>query len=169
MRIARFPLCSDNEAERVIKEAYHAMEHKEWFAIDPDAFIEQGDGYLYKAYIDGKAAGILTVAYPGILHKELSLSSPTADMDIVAVLPEYRGRGIMSALMERAERDAITAGIKVLLATVHPDNIPSRHTMEKLGYKEVLHKTMYGGFDRLIMMKRIAISSVQCCRENQCL
>ena len=44
---------------------------------------------------------------------------------------------------------------RILLATVHPDNIPSRHTMEKLGYREILHRKMYGGYDRLIMMKRI--------------
>ena len=154
MIIRKFPLAPNAEAESIIKEAYYSLDSKDWFAVDPDSSIRHGEGRLYIAY-ENIPIGMLSVVYSGELSEVIAADSSSADMDVAAVIPSCRGRGVMAELMKEAEKDAAGEGIRILLATVHPDNIPSRHTMEKLGYREILHRKMYGGYDRLIMMKRI--------------
>lgn len=155
VEIRRFPFAHDTEAELVIKTAYDSLSDKSWFAVDPDGFLESDPGHLYKAYVDGNIAGILTMAYPGVVYRELCVSEPSADMDIAAVLPVYRGKGLMKALLREAAHDAEKDGIKILFATVHPQNIFSRRAFEAAEFDVICRKAMYGGFDRLLMMRRI--------------
>ncbi len=157
--IERKPLGPDAAALGIIRSAYHSLEEKSWFAVDPDEPLGEGDGYLYMAYSDGVPCGVLTMAYPGVLAAECGIAAPSADMDIAAVLPSFRGNGLMRRMMERAEEDAAADGISLLLATVHPDNAASRHTMEMLGYRPVRRSLMYGGFDRLIMLHSLMLTA----------
>lgn len=152
--IKRFSLFPDEEAESIIREAYFSLTDKSWFAVNPEAHLPAGNGYLYKAYVDGETAGILVVLRPGLLASEFGISGVSADMDTVAVKPVFQGRSLMRRMMEMAEHDLKEDGIDTFLSTVHPENLPSRHTMEKMGYKKVFRGKMYGGFDRLLMMHR---------------
>lgn len=45
--------------------------------------------------------------------------------------------------------------IKYSYATVHPDNLASLKTLEKIGYKKYKEKLMYGGKIRYIMRKEL--------------
>ena len=77
-------------------------------------------------------------------------------VDIVATLPAYRGHSLQSRLMDYAACFLrIRKDTKFLMATVHPNNVPSRRSMEKLGYTCVAQATLYGGLPRCVYCKRL--------------
>lgn len=77
-------------------------------------------------------------------------------VDIAATLPAYRGHSLQSRLMDYAACFLrIRKGTKFLMATVHPNNVPSRRSMEKLGYTCVAQTTLYGGLPRCVYCKRL--------------
>ena len=77
-------------------------------------------------------------------------------VDIVATLPAYRGHSLQSRLMDYAACFLrIRKDTKFLMATVHPNNAPSRRSMEKLGYTCVAQTTLYGGLPRCVYCKRL--------------
>ena len=77
-------------------------------------------------------------------------------VDIVATLPAYRGHSLQSRLMDYAACFLrIRKDTKFLMATVHPNNVPSRRSMEKLGYTCVAQTTLYGGLPRCVYCKRL--------------
>lgn len=77
-------------------------------------------------------------------------------VDIAATLPAYRGHSLQSRLMDYAACFLrIRKDTKFLMATVHPNNVPSRRSMEKLGYTCVAQTTLYGGLPRCVYCKRL--------------
>ena len=77
-------------------------------------------------------------------------------VDIAATLPAYRGHSLQSRLMDYAACFLrIRKDTKFLMATVHPNNAPSRRSMEKLGYTCVAQATLYGGLPRCVYCKRL--------------
>ena len=77
-------------------------------------------------------------------------------VDIAATLPAYRGHSLQSRLMDYAACFLrIRKDTKFLMATVHPNNAPSRRSMEKLGYTCVAQTTLYGGLPRCVYCKRL--------------
>ena len=77
-------------------------------------------------------------------------------VDIAATLPAYRGHSLQSRLMDYAACFLrIRKDTKFLMATVHPNNVPSRRSMEKLGYTCVAQATLYGGLPRCVYCKRL--------------
>ena len=77
-------------------------------------------------------------------------------VDIASTLPAYRGHSLQSRLMAYAESFLRQKkDTKYLMATVHPNNLPSRHSMEKLGYTCVAQTTLYGGLPRCIYWKSL--------------
>lgn len=77
-------------------------------------------------------------------------------VDIAATLPAYRGHSLQSRLMDYAACFLrIRKDTKFLMATVHPNNVPSRRSMEKLGYTCVAQATLYGGLPRCVSCKRL--------------
>ena len=71
------------------------------------------------------------------------------------VLPEYRGRGIMTALQKMLLEIAYQRNFDYVIAMVHPENIASIKTLEKVGLKFYKSKTMASGFDRNIYMLKL--------------
>jgi ribosomal protein S18 acetylase RimI-like enzyme len=53
----------------------------------------------------------------------------------LAILPEYRKRGLASALISKAERFLKSKGAKVIAALISRPNTSSRRLFEKNGYK----------------------------------
>lgn len=77
-------------------------------------------------------------------------------VDIAATLPAYRGHSLQSRLMDYAACFLrIRKDTKFLMATIHPNNVPSRRSMEKLGYTCVAQTTLYGGLPRCVSCKRL--------------
>ena len=56
-------------------------------------------------------------------------------IDSLAVIPEYRGRGIARHLMQRHIEHAATLGIPLATLLVDPDNPPALRLYESLGFK----------------------------------
>ncbi len=149
---------------------FHIMHTAQQAMADPSAYITDDrdyierhiscEGFCLMAQVRGEMAGFLMVDYPGLgsgnLGYYLGYSEQqlldTAIMDSAAVLPGYQGLGIMGKMFSMAvERTEKEYGI--LLGTVHPDNIPSRHNFEKLGFTPQMTVTKPNGTKRLLMGK----------------
>lgn len=60
-----------------------------------------------------------------------------AHMETIAVLPYHKGYQLMQKMLLKAEdilRSQYPGKFKHLMATVHPDNMPSLKSFEKVGY-----------------------------------
>ena len=155
------------------------MEHREWFVQDDGAYIAEhiGDtpisdtdkGFILKAVTKDRQgreqlAGFFMVDFPGLMEKNLGhyigLGQEdllrVAHMDSVAILAEYRGYGLQLQFIRKAEEilQAETE-YRILMATVHPDNIYSLRNVKQLGYEVAAEADMYGGYRRYIMKKEI--------------
>lgn len=111
----------------VIQEVYEALEQKEWFAADNAEYtyhmLKDCNGVGYKAVHEplGAVAGIFLVTFPGNseenLGRDIGLSeealSLVAQMDSVAILPQYRGAGLQKRLMQRRRAGTDGTGIPV--------------------------------------------------------
>lgn len=122
------------------------MDHAEWFYLDPPEEIREmianGSLEFWTAKDNGAMAAAFSVIHPGLSDLnygyDLGLSEKdllrVVNMDTIAVLPVYRGRGLQYALMQRAESDVCSDGDKILLCTVHPDNCYSLKNILAQGY-----------------------------------
>lgn len=109
-------------------------------------------------------AGFLMVDFPGIdahnLGTYLSMSdaqlAKVAHMDSVVILPKYRGNGLQHKLMETAERIIKKeTDYRILLATVHPENVYSLRNATDRGFRAAKEVTAYGTYQRYVMIKEI--------------
>ena len=84
---------------------------------------------------DGKIAGIVTWAMHGLPKHQL------CELDRIAVLPEYRGKGIAKELFDALVKDAKTfykkhnSKLRKLYLLTHNDNQRAHKFYEKLGFK----------------------------------
>lgn len=76
--------------------------------------------------------------------------SKTLMFETCQVLPKYRGNGIQVRLCKEVYKN-IREGYKYILATVHPDNIASLKSLQKLGFRIYKEAELYGGLKRYIM------------------
>lgn len=78
----------------------------------------------------------------------LGLDDPDSlNYEDVVVASDYQRQGIQSAFLARAR----SLGYKTIYATVDPENLPSRRSFEKAGYKAVAQKNVYDGRLRMFM------------------
>lgn len=147
---------------RMMEEAAEAVTDWDWFVADDADMIEahiEKEGVILIACVDGKKAGFFIVRFPGTaednLGKDIGISDleKVAHMESTAVLPAYRGRGVMAKLLLAAEEEAVREGFRFLCATVHPDNIKSLHNFEKAGFQIKKRMKKYGGKERYIVYK----------------
>ena len=115
------------------------------------------------AEVDGRRAGMLT-SYVGseyakmrdvtfeILKREMGLEFPGMDdetqpgeyyLDSVALLPEYRGKGLGTQLIRYAMDEGIKTGLTLTLV-VDPANDKARRLYESLGFKEAGTLFLFG-------------------------
>jgi [ribosomal protein S18]-alanine N-acetyltransferase len=83
-----------------------------------------------------------------------------AHLNLLAVDPRYRRRGLGRRLMEWLERTAVVAGISEIGLEVRASNAAARRFYGALGYAEVgtLHG-YYGGVEAAVGMKRTLVST----------
>lgn len=106
------------------------------------AELENPCSHLYIAFADGKAAG-----YAAIYAVE-----GEADIARVAVLPEYRRRGIAEAMLLYALKDV---GASTAFLDVRESNLPAVKLYEKLGFKSMgVRKNYYSDpAENAVLMK----------------
>lgn len=153
----------------LIRQVWEELPHKDWFAIDEPGYLScilnlQSTLVFEACTPEGKLAAVCVLVKPETEEDNLSRYAdlPRSEwhqvmhVDIAATLPAYRGHSLQSQLMDHAEcllrqkKD-----IKYLMATVHPNNLPSRRSMEKLGYTCVAETTLYGDLPRCVYWKRL--------------
>ena len=93
---------------------------------------ESPDGLLM-VEIKGKKEpiGFLSLVIRNDIFKDIEY----CDVRYVHLTPEYRGKGIGSIMMKKADIYAKEKGAKELRLGTHADNLPSIKLYEKIGYK----------------------------------
>lgn len=150
----------------LLREIWDEMECKDWFYLDPPDVVREmmSDGAmeLWVAMDGERLAAAFTVLIPGLgsmnygydLEFDEESLLQVANMDTIAVHPDYRGFGLQRLLMQEAEIWAFANGYRTLLCTVHPDNCFSLNNMLKLGYSIERKLPKYGSV-RYLLKKEI--------------
>jgi ribosomal protein S18 acetylase RimI-like enzyme len=112
--------------EQAWKEHKRLME--EWLAVEPDSFVlgaEQGGRYLGYAFVRVRPGALFAVSW--------SASDPLAELAILAVLPETRGQGIGSALLDAVEARLRELQINDMVIDVITTNTDAMRLYERRG------------------------------------
>jgi len=76
-------------------------------------------------------------------------------LDLLAVQPRYRRRGIATSLLRWLEESALTAGISIVRLEVRETNGPAIRFYERMGYRRVLvARGYYQGRESAMQMAR---------------
>jgi ribosomal protein S18 acetylase RimI-like enzyme len=100
--------------------------------------VDQVGAVLGLARLNSSADGFYLVAWEGaepVGHAHLALADPPELQD-VEVRPEYRRRGVATALTRAAEETARARGFDRLRLTVAVDNRPAQALYERFGYAD---------------------------------
>ena len=172
---------NDSAVSALIRQVWEELPDKDWFAIDEPGYLSHILGLqstlvfeartltskLSDEPVDeptGELAAVCVLVEPETEEESLApyAEIPRSEwhrvmhVDIAATLPAYRGHSLQSRLMDYAACFLrIRKDTKFLMATVHPNNAPSRRSMEKLGYTCVAQTTLYGGLPRCVYCKRL--------------
>lgn len=119
------------------------------------------------AFAGGRLAGVGILYDPlGVPEEDLShLAADAArgmrcgNFKLCMVRPDFRGHGLQQLLGLRLEEEARRKGMEALCATVAPMNGASRHSLERLGYRQAAVVEKYG-FERLVFVKRLVVDLV---------
>lgn len=92
------------------------------------------------------------VAYCGLM-----CVLPLADVQTIAVIPEYEGRGIGSHLLGTMIAEAIERSASDLLLEVRADNPRAQNLYERFGFEVIHRRPRYyrDGVDAVIMRKTL--------------
>lgn len=172
---ALFSIASDGVADYVWSQM--ATPGEDLLEVGRKRYEREGVAFSYQnctmADVGKETAGFL-VAFP--MHVEPDVE-PEADPVLVpysrleednsyyvcgvALFPEYRGRGIGTRLMAKAEQDARHAGFDKLSLIVFEQNQAAKRLYDRLGYMEtarcevVPHPLIRHRGDALLMVKRV--------------
>jgi len=95
-------------------------------------------------------------------HHEFRLSGPAAVLWNDYTWPEARGRGLQTRSIQRRLQDAAAAGHERMFIGVLADNAPSRHNIEKLGFRYCASGWARYRFGRVRLWITYANSGVAC-------
>lgn len=108
-----------------------------------------------RRYLVAESGGKI-VGYAGLMCIE-----PIADVQTIAVVPEFEGRGIGSALLARLIEEARLRGAADVLLEVRADNPRAQQLYVRFGFEQIhLRRSYYrDGVDALIMRLPLALES----------
>lgn len=141
---------------RLLHKVKDGMENQAWFFLDPDeeirAMMESGVMQLWLAEDGQRLAAIFDYIIPGLnsynYGYDLGFSEEellrVVQMDTAAVDPDYRGRKLQKTLMETAEQEVRETPGRILLSTIHPENIYSLNNLLAQGYFIAKKVAKYG-------------------------
>ena len=85
----------------------------------------------------------------------IGLEGKVAEYGRAMVLPEYRGYGLIDRLADELLPVAKERKVEKLIATVHPDNIPSSGFLTKMGFEKCGHIIKNDKYPRDILVKAL--------------
>jgi ribosomal protein S18 acetylase RimI-like enzyme len=98
----------------------------------PSKLREHRNALVLLAFVDGRAVGIAVCFFGFSTFKAL----PLLNIHDLAVLPQYRGRGIGRALLAAAEDHARAKGCCKLTLEVQDDNARARSLYRRFGFND---------------------------------
>lgn len=105
----------------------HVALERRWLAEEPGSFV-------LGAELNGRLVGY---AFVRIVSEKLAvswtISNPYADLTVLSVLPELRGRGIGAILMDATNAELRRQGIRDLAITVITTNTNAERLYERRG------------------------------------
>ena len=82
-------------------------------------------------------------------------SSSIVEFGRAMVRSDFRGKGIMNLIASELLKVAEQKSVDYLLATVHPNNIPSQKTVTRMGMHKAGFCIKNGGFERDIFLREV--------------
>ncbi|MFJ4206991.1 ribosomal protein S18-alanine N-acetyltransferase [Paenarthrobacter sp. NPDC089675] len=130
-------------------DAVEALERR-LFPVDAwplQMFFDELSQPETRRYIVAEAAGEI-IAYAGLMCIE-----PIADVQTIAVVPEFEGRGIGSAILTELIAEARRRRAADVLLEVRADNPRAQHLYLRFGFEQIHVRPRYyrDGTDALIM------------------
>jgi ribosomal-protein-alanine N-acetyltransferase len=98
-------------------------------------------------------SGEEVVGYGGV-----AIAGDVADIHTIAVIPEFRRRGVATEILNRLEEWAIGKGVSALMLEMREGNIEAQPLYEKRGYSVISRRDNYYGANihALIMRRELA-------------
>lgn len=78
-----------------------------------------------------------------------------AEIGRCMVKPEYRGQGLMYRINMKLVELAKEMGMEYIVATAHPDNLPSNGSFIKMNMENKCTKMLWGGYLRNVYMMKL--------------
>ncbi|MBN3500181.1 ribosomal protein S18-alanine N-acetyltransferase [Arthrobacter pascens] len=134
--------------------AVHELEVR-LFPVDAwplEMFVSELEQPETRRYLVAEARGGI-VGYAGVMCIE-----PVADVQTIAVVPEYEGRGIGTALLTELISEARRRGAADVLLEVRADNPRAQQLYRRFGFEQIHVRRKYyrDGVDALIMRLELA-------------
>ncbi|MBQ7036178.1 MAG: GNAT family N-acetyltransferase [Clostridia bacterium] len=133
------------------QEVLGCLPNPDWFMPLSDEllktmFLPESTFVVHGCFVDGELAGVslYDTCYEEIEEVAKAAGAPLtkkgAELGISMVLPKFRGQNMMYKLNSSLVEAAKEKGFDYLLATAHPDNLPSNASIRKLGmeYKKTI-------------------------------
>ncbi|MGC4018444.1 MAG: aldehyde dehydrogenase family protein [Muricomes sp.] len=153
---------------------WNEINNKRWFAPSTREDFENAlkDGFALVCTVDGQIIASLqcllkNTDYSHDRYDSKEMQLKCADYSDTFVHPDYRGNGLQNIMEEKMEELCRKAGKTILLGTVDSDNYYSYHNFLKMGYHEAARLIKYGGFERVLMEKKLNESGLRLCQEER--
>lgn len=133
MKIRKAKTIDANGIANVLVQSYNIKDLKEGINVFKNE-IKKNNQYIVVEE-NGKIIGIVTWIVHGLPKHQL------CELDRIAVLPEYRGKGVAHKLFNALSKDAKAfykknkSKLRKLYLLTHADNIRAHKFYEKLGFK----------------------------------
>jgi GNAT superfamily N-acetyltransferase len=121
--------------------AMNAAGNFQWDSTYPNPAVFENDIALHQLWVadaDGRIAGIAAITTdqePEYAEVGWDLAETAIVTHRLAVSVHHRGQGIAGQLLQQAEREAISRGIKTLRIDTNSNNKATRQLFPKLGYE----------------------------------
>jgi GNAT superfamily N-acetyltransferase len=118
------------ERARGVDEAWQARRRveEEWLENEPDTFVlaaRRTGAHVGYAFVRVRPAEQFTTSW--------RVSTPLAELSILAVLPDERGRGVGSALLDAVEDRLLELGVQDMTISVITTNVDALRLYERRG------------------------------------
>ena len=127
--IELYPMTEDNFTDAAAVEQA-CFSDRPWTAEQFREELSIDFSRTFIAYLDGGTNGVSAAGFVNVW-----ITPPTATINNIAVMPEYRRQGIADLLIERARE--VCEGLDELTLEVRVSNTPAISLYEKHGFKNV--------------------------------
>ena len=136
-------------------------DEKFWLPITETSkahFFDDEWTYFLGAFVYDELVGAAALFFDenewGESREKLGIQSTSiAEFGRAMIRSDFRSKGIMSMIAAELVRVAKGRPVDYLLATVHPNNVPSQKTVTRMGMQKADFYVKNGGFERDIFLR----------------